>query len=165
MIALIGAAVGLLGAAIPEILKYLNNKEDHKHEQAMMDKQAEIERARHEHKIKEIQIEAEAKADIEEIKVLHKRGEVSKTGVGWIDGALGLLNGSVRPVVTYAFVALYFLVKNAQYQIAKESMSTWQATRELWNEPDVGVFSCVVVYWFGQRGMRYVLGKLSETKC
>ncbi|MBN1254015.1 MAG: hypothetical protein JXA50_01910 [Deltaproteobacteria bacterium] len=164
MIALIGAIIGLFGAAIPEILKFLNNKEDHKHEQAMMDKQAEIEKARHGYRIEEIQVEAEARTDIEEMKSLHKRGEVSKTGIKWIDGALGLLNGSVRPVITYAFVTLYFLVKNAQYQIARENMTTWQATKELWNEPDVGVFSCVVTYWFGQRGMRYVLGKLSETR-
>jgi hypothetical protein len=164
MIALIGAIIGLFGAAIPEVLKFLNNREDHKHEQAMMDKQAEIEKARHSYKIEEIRYEAEARADIEEMKSLHKRGEVSKTGVKWIDGVLGLLNGSVRPVITYAFFALYGWVKYAQFQLARLNMTPWQATKELWNEPDIGVFSCVVTYWFGQRGMRYVLGRLSETR-
>ena len=160
MIALIGAIIGLFGAAIPEFLKFLNNKEDHRHEQAMMDKQARIEEARHNYRIEEIQIEADAAADIEETRVLHKRGEVKKTGIKWIDAVLAMLNGSVRPVVTYGFSGLYAWVKYAQYQIARQTMAPYGATQSIWNDADMGIFSAVITYWFGQRGMRYVFGKL-----
>ena len=153
MIALIGALLGLVTSALPKAIQYFQTKTDNKHELAVMDKQIERDKFQHEYKIEEINVTA----DIEESKALEKRAQVTITGVKWIDSLLALLNGLVRPTVTYYFILLYGAVKGAMFYIALDAMDPAQAILSIWQPEDKALLAMVLAYWFGQRAMKYAM--------
>ena len=105
---------GLLGGAFrlaPEILKWLDRKEERGHELAMQDKALEFE----------------------------------KTGVRWADA----LSISVRPVITYWFMALYCAAKTAAFAAAVTAGAGWgTAILHAWTEADQALWAGVLNFWF-----------------
>jgi len=64
MLTIISAIIGFVGGFIPELFKLWNKKEDNKHELAVLDKQIEANRLLHEHKLEEINTQADIKESI-----------------------------------------------------------------------------------------------------
>jgi hypothetical protein len=100
MLTLLGSALGFLTSLFPDLLKLFRESQDRKHELAIMDRQMEMQRAGHQQRLEEINVQA----DIAESQALYKT--LAQTGVRWVDA----LAGSVRPVITYAFFALFAAV-------------------------------------------------------
>ena len=99
---------GLLGGAFrlaTEILKWLDRKGERGHELAMQDKALEFEKLRGAQRMSEIGAGADAAWNVGAIETLREavRTQGEKTGVRWADA----LSCSVRPVITYWFMALY----------------------------------------------------------
>ncbi len=158
MLALIGTLMGLLGSLLPELLKYFNNKEDHKHEIAMGNLQMDAMRLQGQIKLEEIN----ATADIEEAKAIYASAEQKITGVKWIDGVIALYSSSVRPTLTYAFFALYAFVKVASFVSYTGAGWTWtQAAIQLWSSEDMAVFSTIMAFWFGGRFLKSALARIN----
>jgi len=161
MLTLIGTLLGLLGSLLPEILKFFNNKEDHKHEVAMARLQMEMSKLQGDIKLAELN----ATADIEEVKALYASAKIESTGWRFIDGIIGLYNSSVRPTITYAFMGTYVLVKYAIYMSYYQAGYTWmQAVAAIWNTEDFAVFSTIMAFWFGGRMMKYSLERMTKGK-
>lgn len=77
-------------------------------------------------------------ADIAEMKSIYA---TYATHIPWVDA----LNGTVRPVLAYAFFFLYVFVKFQQ------AMHTpWQ----IWEEDDKAIFAGIISFYFGQRTMQ-----------
>jgi len=156
MLALIGTLMGLLGSLLPELLKYFNNKEDHKHEIEMGKLQMESMKLAGQIKLEEIN----ATADIEEAKAIYASAEQKITGVKWIDGLVSLYSSSVRPTLTYAFFALYAFVKVAAYMNFSEAGWNWhQIGAEIWSSEDFAIFSTIMAFWFGGRFLKAALAR------
>jgi len=156
MLTIIGTILGLLGSLAPEILKFFNNKEDHKHEVAMFGLQMESLKLQGDIKLAEIN----ATADIEETKALYASAKIGRTGWKFVDGLISLYTGSVRPTVTYAFMCTYILVKYAIYSSYVVAGYSWtQAVAAIWNTEDFAVFSTIMAFWFGGRFMKYALSR------
>jgi len=105
---------GLLGRAFrlaPEILKWLDRKGERGHELAMQDKALKFEKLRGVQRMSEIGAGADAAWNVGAIETLREavRTQGEKTGVRWADA----LSSSVRPVITYWFMALYCAAKTA----------------------------------------------------
>jgi len=149
VIALIGSALGFLGGFIPNILNYFKAKQDNAHEINIMKLQIQAQSQLHTERLEEIN----AEADISESKALYESSKLEKTGVGWADATLGLMNGSVRPVVAYLFVGLYCTVKLAQvYSMATGSgVGVLDAVKHTYTEMDMSCLMLVLSYYFGQR--------------
>lgn len=157
MLSIIGAILGLIGSLLPEIIKFLNRKEDHRHEIEMAKIQLEMAEKQHAYRMAEI----EATADIEESKALYQYAEPKLTGVKWIDAITMLYQSSVRPTVTYAFVAFFALVKYAKYKVFLASgMSQWSIIVNLWESEDMALFSTIIAFWFGQRFLKYSFNRM-----
>lgn len=135
MITLLGSLIGFLGAAFPDILKLFRERDDRKHELAVLDKQVEMQRLGYMQRLDEIQTQA----GIAESQAIYK---TYKTGIHWVDA----LNGTVRPVLAYAFFLLYAVVKLMQYEAAGTLLI-------LWNEEDQAIFAGIISFYFGQRAM------------
>jgi len=149
MIAILSALLGLVGSFAPEVIKYFNKKQDNEHEIKMLEKQVEAQKILHEQKLEEINTEA----DIKESIALYEAAEVTPTQVKWADALLGILNGTVRPVVTYAFVAMYLWVKIVMIYtyVWIQKLSTIQVVQQMWTEFDNSVLMLVLGFWFGGR--------------
>lgn len=141
---------GLLGGAFrlaPEILKWLDRKGERGHELAMQDKALEFEKLRGAQRMSEIGAGADAAWNVGAIETLREavRTQGEKTGVRWADA----LSTSVRPVITYWFMALYCVAKTATVAAAMTGGAGWGvAILYAWTEADQALWAGVLNFWF-----------------
>lgn len=141
---------GLLGGAFrlaPELLKWLDRKGERGHELSMQDKALEFEKLRGAQKMAEIGANSDAAWNTGALEALKDavRGQGEKTGVAWADA----LSSSVRPVITYWFMALYCSAKTAAFAAAINAGSGWEtAIVHAWTEADQALWAGVINFWF-----------------
>jgi hypothetical protein len=145
MITLLGSLIGFLGAAFPDILKLYRDKADREHEIRILALQIEQQKQGAAQRLEEIR----TSADISESVALYK---TYQTGVRWVDA----LNGTVRPLLAYAFFVLYATAKLLQfYVIAPNDVAM---IGMLWQAEDQAIFSGIISFYFGQRAMSKLRG-------
>lgn len=150
MITFLGALLGFLGSAFPDVLRFFKEKEDRKHELDILDRQMEMMKLGHSQRLEEIQVQA----DMQETTALYRHAE--KQGGIFIDA----LSGSVRPIMTYAFFGLYAALKISQALVLyKPSLvPSWaNLIIHIWHEEDQALFATIMSFWFGQRALRKFL--------
>lgn len=144
MIEIISSIIGFGASFFPSLLNYFQDKRDKAHELAMLTKQEEI-RAQSAKETAELNnIAIELDTERESIRGAHN--SMKPTGVPFIDG----LRGSVRPIVTYWFMALYSYSKYVAYLQAQP----------LWTEADRAIFATIISFWFGDRIRKYLDARL-----
>lgn len=147
MMTLLGSLLGFIGATFPDLLKIFRDTQDRKHELKILEMQMEQQRQGHTQRLEEITVQGNMQADIAESQALYK---TYTTGIDWVDA----LNGTVRPVIAYAFFILYATVKIISYSATPEastSISIIYGT--LWTEEDAAIFAGIISFYFGQRAM------------
>lgn len=163
MIALFSALLGFVSSAVPDVFKLFRDAKDRAHEITLLKLQIDYDRERTTAATSENQaargerLQAiETHAFVAEQAALNERLKDNLTGIHWVDA----LAGTVRPVITYAFFWLYFLVKCAQFHLLMDAALPWQSALSapqalvaLWTEEDIAIFSAVIAFWFGQRAM------------
>lgn len=102
-------AGGLLGGLFrlaPEILKWLDSKDERKHELAMQDKLIAVEQVRGAQKIEEIGAQGQENFNLEAVKALGAaiQSQDAPSGVKWIDG----FNKLIRPLMAFQWVILLY---------------------------------------------------------
>lgn len=141
---------GLLGGAFrlaPEILKWLDRNGERSHELSMQDKALEFEKLRGAQRMGEIGASADAAWNTGAIEALRDavRSQGEKTGVAWADA----LSSSVRPMITYWFMALYCAAKTAAFVAAVTAGADWGAAiLHAWTEADQALWAGVLNFWF-----------------
>lgn len=111
---LLGSIFGGLFRLAPEVLKFLDKKNERGHELAMFDRQCELEAKRGAQKLQEIGAQHAAAVDAGVLAALKgaidQQAEMVKKAGGWVAS----LSASVRPVITYwvlfiwSFVHIWF---------------------------------------------------------
>lgn len=98
---LLGSIFGGLFRLAPEMLKWLDKKDERKHELAMFEHQCTLEAQRGAQKLQEIGAERDLAVDTGAMAAfkaaIESQTEMAKAAGGWI----AALSASVRPVVTY----------------------------------------------------------------
>jgi len=106
----LGSLLGGLFRLAPEVLKWLDKKDERKHELLMFDRQCTLEAARAEQKLKEIGAQRESAIDSGVIAALNaaisQQAEMTKAAGGWVAS----LSASVRPLVTYWILGIWSFV-------------------------------------------------------
>ncbi len=144
---LLGGLLGGVFRLAPEILKWLDRKGERGHELAMQDKALEFEKIRGAQRMSEIGAGADAAWNVGAIETLREavRTQGEKTGVRWADA----LSSSVRPVITYWFMALYCAAKTAAYVTAVTAGAGYGvAILHAWTEADQALWAGVLNFWF-----------------
>ena len=111
---LLGSIFGGLFRLAPEVLKFLDRKNERQHELSMFDRQCELEAQRGAQKLQEIGAQHAMAVDagvLDALKgAIDQQTEMVKAAGGWV----AALSASVRPVVTYwvlfiwSFVHIWF---------------------------------------------------------
>lgn len=157
---LFGALVRLLPEAGKGIMGFFQAKADRAHELSMRKLDIEAAREGHEQRIREADTagnwEVAGKTLDAYREALASQGRMS--GVPFIDA----LNQSVRPVVTYYFLALYALTKFVGFGYAwwVEKAALKDAWPILWSPADSTMLFAILGFWFVDRQ----LGKSQATR-
>jgi len=96
-----GSLIGGLLRLAPEVLKWLDRKNEREHELAMFSRQCELEQLRGQQKLAEIGANREAAVDVGVMDAFNnaivQQAEMVKAAGNWVAS----LSASVRPVITY----------------------------------------------------------------
>jgi hypothetical protein len=144
---LLGGLLGGVFRLAPEILKWMDRNGERGHELAMQDKVLEFEKLRGASRMAEIGASADAAWNTGAMDALKDaiRTQGEKTGVRWADA----LSASVRPVITYWFMALYCAAKTAAFVAAVTAGTGWgTAILHAWTEADQALWAGVLNFWF-----------------
>jgi hypothetical protein len=144
---LLGGLMGGVFRLAPEILKWLDRKGERGHELAMQEKALEFEKLRGATRMAEISAGADAEWNTGTLEAL--KGAVAaqgrSSGSKWADA----LSTSVRPIITYWFMALYCAAKTAALTAALSAGADWgDAVRAGWTEADQALWAAVLNFWF-----------------
>ena len=141
---------GLLGGAFrlaPEILKWFDRQGERGHELAMQDKALEFEKLRGAQRMAEIGANADAAWNSGAIEALKEAvaSQGRASGVHWADA----LSATVRPVITYWFMAIYCSAKTAAFAATIGADDGWgTAVLHAWTEADQTLWAGVLNFWF-----------------
>jgi hypothetical protein len=107
---LLGSIFGGLFRLAPEVLKWLDKKNEREHELAMFSRQCELEQLRGQQKLAEIGANREAAVDVGVMDAFNnaivQQAEMVKAASGWVAS----LSASVRPVITYWVLLIWSFI-------------------------------------------------------
>ncbi len=151
MLTLLGSLLGFVSSALPDLLGLFRDRQDRKHELAILDRQLEQQKLGHQQRLEEIEVQA----DIAESHALYKHDR--PVGVKWVDA----LRASVRPVITYAFFTLFAAVKGSAIYVlvAVEGLLLAEALPRVWDPETQALFAAVISFWFGARTLQKMRGR------
>ncbi len=145
MISLLGSLLGFGSSLIGLVFEAWNKSSDQKHELAMLHAQAEVQSKIQDQKLEATMVEA----DMAEIVAAHKEQAATvRKGPQW----LAALSGSVRPVVTYLIILEWLAINWViAWIIIDEEGITVYNLRAILDTDFMGLVSCVIAFWFGDR--------------
>lgn len=99
---LLGGFLGGVFRIVPEVLKWMDRKDERKHELAMQDKTLEFQRLKGDQRIEEIGAQGQADWNIGALEALKTAisGQDAPSGVKWVDG----FNKLIRPLMAFQWV-------------------------------------------------------------
>jgi len=102
-----GSLLGGIFRLAPEVLKWMDKKDERAHELAMFGQQCQLETLRGQQKLAEIGAQREAAVDVGVMDAFNaaiaQQADMVKAAGGWVAS----LSASVRPVVTYWILLLW----------------------------------------------------------
>lgn len=142
---LLGGVFGGILRLAPEVFKLFDRANERKHELAMV--QAEMEFAKIRGEIAMRQTEAMmTMAEMNTMAEAFKEQSATAKAAGKL---IAGLSAAVRPVITYAFVGTYFLVKLAAYLLAMDQNGEWkEVLLKIWTQDDVTIMFMIISFWF-----------------
>lgn len=154
MMTLLTTLVSFLAGGLPKILSAFQDRQDKKHELAIlqMQKERELEMlARgyqaqaHIEEIKTEQIQIQAQAE-ERVALYQHDMKIGEGASQWVIN----LRASVRPVVTYLFVMLLIIVDVAGIWYAyTKGVDFAVAMENIFSDDEMTILSSIIAFWFG----------------
>lgn len=147
MITLLGSIIGFGTSFLPKVMDFFQDKQDKKHELAMMEKM-------HASRVEEAQITGE----YAELVAAHK--EQAST-VRKASRFIANLSASIRPVVTYLFVTEFLIINWAiAWLMLDQQGVSLETLKSILDEEFMGLLSAMITFWFGSRELRRREGKV-----
>lgn len=151
---LFGTLLGGVFRMAPEVLKWLDQKDERKHELAMMDRNNESERIKLAASQKLAETQAEERITLADLQAMIEatKAQAVQTGVKWVDA----LSSLMRPTITFWWViVLYTGALVAQFLVlVQQGDSGVQAILHLWGPDERAIVASIVAFWFVDRSLR-----------
>lgn len=152
--ALLGGGLGGLLRLAPEILKWIDRKNERQHELSMFDKQLEADKQRADMKLAEVNAAGQFQLDASGLDALKEaiKGQSQMTGVPWVDA----LNQLMRPLITLQWVILlYPAAIVATYTLMLQSGDgALNALLKVFGPDEKAMVAGIVNFWFLDRVIR-----------
>jgi hypothetical protein len=163
MLSLISTLGGLLVSGLPKVLELFQDKSDKAHEIELAKMQTEREMQMMERgylaqaKVEEIRTDqVMMNADMEMTKAAYEHdAKVLEKAAPWVSTFVG----TVRPLVTYLFVAELFIINIGMglyifnHPTMINSVDDFiKATDIIFSEDEIAMLGAIIGYWFGSRG-------------
>lgn len=149
MITTFSIIAGLVGSALPEVLKIFNRKYDVQQQQNQFD---------HELKMLEAKTRNAAelsRLEIDKINVTADatEGDSVRNHDAAISGGrfMDALRASVRPVITYALFLTFVVIKSLAVAEAMETNTLLNSLQTVWDTETQALFAAIIAFWFGSR--------------
>ena len=156
---LVGTFLGGVFRMAPEILKWIDRKDERKHELSMFDKQLEADRLKGDQALSQITAQTDASIGLAEIQAIIEatKAQAVVTGIRVVDG----INSLMRPMITFWWViVLYTAALVAQYVfLIDQGETAAKAILTLWGVEEKALVSSIVGFWFVDRSLRKAFGK------
>ena len=144
MMTLLGSLLGFGTSFLPEVLNYFKAGQEHKHNLERMQLEMDLMSKRAELKLNIMDKEA----DIKETEGLYRHDSIDAGGF------INALRGSVRPVITYCFFALFVAIKvTALLALLDTGHEIGRALSLFWDDATAGLFAAIMSFWFGNRAV------------
>ena len=149
---LLGSIFGGLFRMAPEVLKWLDKKNEREHELNMFKFQCDLEAQRGAQKLSEIGAQREAAIDVGVMdafqSAIEQQTEMVKAAGGWVAS----LSASVRPVVTYWILGLWsFIHVWLSYNAWVSGMPPLDVFKVMMSADFAALVSGTLNYWFLDR--------------
>lgn len=149
---LLGSIFGGLFRMAPEVLKWLDKKNEREHELNMFKFQCDLEAQRGQQKLAEIGAQREAAIDTGVMNAfqsaIEQQTEMVKAAGGWVAS----LSASVRPVVTYWILGLWsFIHVWLSYNAWVSGMPPLDVFKVMMSADFAALVSGTLNYWFLDR--------------
>jgi hypothetical protein len=149
---LLGSIFGGLFRMAPEVLKWLDKKNEREHELNMFKFQCDLEAQRGQQKLAEIGAQREAAIDTGVMNAfqsaIEQQTEMVKAAGGWVAS----LSASVRPVVTYWILGLWsFIHIWLSYNAWHSGMPPLDVFKVMMSADFAALVSGTLNYWFLDR--------------
>lgn len=146
----IGSVFGGLFRLAPEVLKWLDRKDEREHELKMFTLQTDLEKMRGEFRMEERYVE-HSTAQLDAIQAAFKeQSTTASASYPWVAAASAL----VRPMVTYVLFGLYVALKVTTMTYAISGGAPWlEVIRNNWTVDDFAMLNMILTFWFVGRAI------------
>lgn len=159
MMTIIGTALGIFSRFLPEILSWLDRRDERKHELAMLGAQMEADRLRGELALQQLEAQAEITLGAKEIEavIAATKAQAVKTGVRWVDA----INALMRPLITFWWVVVLYTAAMAVqfWGLIEYGMGTPAALLTVFSAEEKAIAASIISFWFVDRALRKKAGK------
>lgn len=152
---LLGTLFGGAFRLAPEILKWLDRKDERKHESAMFDKQLDADKLKAASGERLAEIEANKSLGLGDIQAMIAavNAQSQQTGIPFVDA----INSLMRPLITFWWViVLYTGSMIAQFWIVYEREGkAAEALLGVWGKDEKAISGSIIGFWFVDRSLKY----------
>lgn len=156
---LVGTLFGGLFRLAPEVLKWLDRKDERKHELSMFDKQLAADRIKLDASQKLAETQAEERIGMAEIQALIEatKAQAVPTGIRWVDA----LNALVRPLLAFQWlIFLWPAVIVAGFALAVQAgADPLVALKAAFGVDEKTMATSVASFWLVDRALRKLSGR------
>lgn len=147
---LLGSIFGGLFRLAPEVLKWLDRKDERGHELKMFTLQTDLEKVRGEYRMEEKYIDF-SKANVDAIgEAFKQQAAADRNAYKWVASISAL----VRPGITWLLFGLYTAVKVVTICYAVNSgLPAMQIMKEIWTVDDFSMLMMILTFWFVGRSI------------
>jgi len=151
---LIGSLLGGIFRLFPEVLKWLDKKNERSHELLMFDKQIEADKLRASQQLALADAQAASSYNLADLQAIVEatKAQATQTGVKWVDA----LSALVRPILALQWlIFLWPAVVLAGFLLAVQSgVPALEALRGAFGVDEKALASSIASFWLVDRSLR-----------
>jgi hypothetical protein len=147
---LLGSIFGGIFRLAPEVLKFLDKKNERQHELSMFQLQTDLEKMRGEFKMEEKYVDYSIQ-QMDTIKEAFKEQAQTAKEAGWF---ASFVTAITRPGLTWIAFGVYVAVKVAGLTIAFQTNANWaEVLTKSYDEDDFAMLNMMLTFWFVGRSI------------
>jgi multidrug efflux pump subunit AcrA (membrane-fusion protein) len=147
---LLGSIFGGLFRLAPEVLKFLDKKNERSHELSMFQLQTDLEKLKGQFRMEEKYVDYSVQ-QLDTIKAAFEEQAQTAQEAGKVVAAISAL---VRPGITWSLFFMYAAVKAAALVLAFQTQAPWhEVILKVWDEDDFAMFNMCLTFWFVGRSI------------